>query len=66
VPISSGKGGFAAEAQCKQLLLQAKVHRQGKMYKGPFLINEPKSSTPRENGYLILHAETNQELALID
>src|SRR4030042_1541848 len=33
---SCGKAGFNADAQCTQLLSQAKVHRQGIIYKGPF------------------------------
>jgi hypothetical protein len=57
---SSGKGDFPAEAQCTQLLLQAKVDRQGKMYKGPLLVNELNSIEPWENGYLTLHAETTK------
>jgi hypothetical protein len=66
VSTSSGKGCFRAEAQCTQLLSQAKVHRQGKMYKGPLLFTESNSNTFLENGYLTLHVEATKNLASTD
>jgi hypothetical protein len=66
VSTSSGKGVFPAETQCTQLLLQAKVHRQGKMYKGPLLFNESNSNKLLENGYLTLHVEAPKNLASTD
>jgi hypothetical protein len=66
VSTSSGKGDFPAEAQCTQLLSQAKVHRQGKMYKGPFLIMLIHSINPRKNGYLTLRKKASKKLASTD
>jgi hypothetical protein len=66
VSTSSGKGVFPAEAQCTQLLSQAKVHRQGKMYRGPLLFNESNSNKLLENGYLTLHVDAPKNLASTD
>jgi hypothetical protein len=38
VPRASDAAGVDAKPQCRQLLVHAGVHRQGKMKSGPFLV----------------------------
>jgi hypothetical protein len=59
---SSGKGGLHAETQCTQLLSHAKVHRQGKMYKGPFCFNMLTSSELLGKCYLTLRKKASKRL----
>jgi hypothetical protein len=62
VSASSGNGGLPAEAQCAQLLSHAKVHRQGKMYKGPLRFNKSNPHNLLGKRYLTLHEETGKRL----
>jgi hypothetical protein len=66
VSTSSGKGDLPAEAQCTQLLSHAKVHRQGKMYKGPLLFNESNPNKLLEKCYLTLHKKSSKRRASAD
>jgi hypothetical protein len=63
VSISSGKGGLPAEAQCAQLLSHANVHRQGKMYKGPFCFNVSTPNKLLVKCYLTLHEKASESRA---
>jgi len=60
VSTSSGKGGLPAEAQCTQLLSHAKVHRQGKMYKGPLRFNVSNSNMLLEKCYLTIRKKASE------